>query len=526
MILKVQAFKNATQQLSTKMKIGQLFMHAVFINDTEQEIQKTEKLIRDYYIGSLCFFHSRASTATNFESPKKVTYNAQSFKKLQQLIIRYQTIAPLPLLIAIDAEWGLAMRVENTPKYPFAITLGAIDNNAALLLEVGRHMALDCKAAGIHWNLAPVVDINSNAKNPVIGYRSFGESKTRVTTKAGLVLQGMQAEGVIGCLKHFPGHGDTDVDSHLALPVIKKAKEVLLANELYPFKKLIVTGVESIMTAHLAVPSLTNSTTTPCSLSEECIKGLLRDTLNFRGVVVSDALNMRAVAHLYKEKGLLEWTAFEAGNDVLCFSENLADGVTTIYKNASIKMIEESFARVWKLKEKIFTGAIAENKSVLNFKSSSTLNKKIAKAAITLLEGTKEDIASFRNTEYATINLDYEGRLSTDKEILKSLTLMKVKTKDQTHILLNLTPPAIKPKNDFSFLAEEIAFISELINTKKVVLYLFGNPYVLELFPVRKSIATIIAYQNSKEFKEVATNHFHGTYTANGTLPISINLQN
>jgi len=222
---KLSSYAQASQQLTPIEKVGQLFMPAAFINDTEEEIVKLEKTIQEHYIGGLCFFHSRASAATNFESKKVVTDNAESFETLKELIKRYQRISKYPLLISIDAEWGLAMRIENTPQYPYAITLGAIQDNSDLIYEVGKNIAKDCKAAGIHWNLAPVVDINNNPENPVIGYRSFGEDRIAVANKALAYIQGAKSEGVLTSIKHFPGHGDTATDSHLGLPLIDKSKE-------------------------------------------------------------------------------------------------------------------------------------------------------------------------------------------------------------------------------------------------------------------------------------------------------------
>ncbi|MDB2607097.1 glycoside hydrolase family 3 protein, partial [Zobellia sp.] len=274
---KIVSYTEATKDLSLDEKVGQLFMPAAFINDTEEEIQHLENLIKDHHVGSLCFFHSRASAATNFEGKKKVVSNDYSFETLQKLIIRYQKVAKYPLLIAIDAEWGLAMRIEKTPQYPYAITLGAIsDDSNDLIYEIGKNIAVDCKAAGIHWNLSPCVDINNNPNNPVIGYRSFGENKIKVTQKALAYINGTHSEGVLTSIKHFPGHGDTATDSHLDLPLIQKTKKELKNNELYPFQQLILEGADSVMAGHLSVPALANGTTTPSSISKDIIKGILR----------------------------------------------------------------------------------------------------------------------------------------------------------------------------------------------------------------------------------------------------------
>ena len=218
--------------MTLEQKIGQFFFPAVFINDTEEKIQETERLIKKHNIGGLTFFHSRASAATNYEIKKKVTFNDDSYERLKELVIRFQKCAPTPLLISIDAEWGLAMRVEKTPQYPYAITLGALPNSAKhLVYEVGKQIGLDLKSVGIHYNLAPLADINNNPNNPVIGYRSFGQNKEKVALFAMEYLRGMNDVGVLGCLKHFPGHGNTSVDSHLGLPVLKETLEQLMENE-------------------------------------------------------------------------------------------------------------------------------------------------------------------------------------------------------------------------------------------------------------------------------------------------------
>ena len=221
----IVSYATASKQLSIKEKVGQFFMPAAFINDTEEEICALELLIKEQSIGSLCFFHSRASAATNFEGKKKIIYNTESLTTLKNLITRYQKAAKHTLLISIDAEWGLAMRIENTPQYPYAISLGAMKNSLELIEQIGYSIAQDCKNAGIHWNLSPVVDINNNPNNPVIGYRSFGENKNKVTKKAIAFIKGTHDAGILTSLKHFPGHGDTATDSQLDLPLINNSNE-------------------------------------------------------------------------------------------------------------------------------------------------------------------------------------------------------------------------------------------------------------------------------------------------------------
>ncbi len=513
-------FEIARNDLNISEKVGQLFMPAAFINDTEEEIGALENLIRKHDIGALCFFHSRASAATNYEGKNDIIYNADSFQTLQNLIQRYQNVSKYPLLIAIDAEWGLAMRIENTPQYPYAITLGAIQGNDNLLYEVGKNIARDSKAAGIHWNLAPCVDINNNPNNPVIGYRSFGEDKIKVAEKALAYIKGTHSEGVLTSIKHFPGHGDTSTDSHLGLPLIEKSKEELVKNELYPFQELINQGVDSVMVGHLAVPSLDHGETISSSISKNIIKGLLRKEMGFDGVVISDALNMHAVSKNYTTKGELEWLAFDAGNDMLCFAEHVPEGIRTILKNASTAQIEDSFQRIWKLKEK----AIVQKTTISNeLSNADELNRKLAENSLTLLKGTEADISTFRNKDFCTLTIKRSILDQGTQEILDGLKEMKSEVEQEKEILILLTPPQVKPANTFGLLPEEIAFINNLIKTKNVVLYLFGNPYVLNHLHIEKAVAVVIAYQTFTEFQDVATAHFLGKITAKGKLPVTIN---
>lgn len=520
----ISTYEKARTQLSLIEKVGQLFMPAAFINDTEEEILELEKLIQEHYVGGLCFFHSRASAATNFEGKKKVVYNEDGFTTFKALIQRYQKAAKYPLLMAIDAEWGLAMRIENTPQYPYAVTLGAIQGNSNLIYEVGKRIAKDCKAAGIHWNLAPVVDLNNNPKNPVIGYRSFGEDKKKVTEKALAFIQGTQSEGILTSIKHFPGHGDTATDSHLALPLITKSKEELLKNELYPFQKLIDEGVDSVMVGHLCVPSLTEGKTISSSISKHIIKDLLRTEIGYSGVVISDALNMHAVSKDYTEKGALEWLAFDAGNDVLCFAEHIPEGIKTILEQASENQIEESFQRIWILKEKALPVEDPNLRSEL--KCDNQLLRNLAQESITLFKGSEKEIGEFSNLLFVgmenmhSFDNQFFSIIGKSKEIV--FTPANNEAVDAKNILLALFPKQVKPTHNFGFSDKEITTINTLFRDKNVVLYLFGNPYVLHLFDIENVKTIVIAYQNCTNFQEVAAEHFLGQLAASGKLSIDL----
>ena len=528
--------------MTLQQKIGQFFFPAVFINDTEENIIETERLIRDCNIGGLTFFHSRASAATNYESKKKITFNDDSYKRLKELVFRYQKCATTPLLMCIDAEWGLAMRVEKTPQYPYAITLGALPSSSKqLVYEVGKQIGLDLKSAGIHYNLAPLADINNNPNNPVIGYRSFGQNKEKVADFALEYLRGMNDVGVLGCLKHFPGHGNTSVDSHLGLPVLEETLEELMENELVPFIKGIENDVDSIMIGHLAVLALNEGKNTSATLSKSIIENLLRKQLGYNGLVISDALNMHSVSKLYDKKGQLEWEAFNAGNDVLCFAENVREGIQEILKNATTERVEASFNRLMKCKQKagILDGNNAP-KGFLDFEKTSLLNKKIADKCITKIKENKNTSIIFKaknSSKLAKISI-YK---TTDNAFFKTLSPelssaefaiemddnsineLEKKLFDFDTILIALFVPKAKPLNNFDIEETVLAFLGKLFSTKKCILYIFGNPYALQVIPnLDKTEGIIQVYQDFTEFQESAAHQLIENLECKGSLPVEI----
>jgi beta-N-acetylhexosaminidase len=530
--------------MTLEQKIGQFFFPAVFINDTEENIQETERLIKEHNIGGLTFFHSRASAATNYESKKKVEFNDDSFERLKGLVIRFQRCATTPLLMSIDAEWGLAMRIEKTPQYPYAITLGALpERKKDLVYEVGKQIGLDLKAAGIQYNLAPLADINNNPNNPVIGYRSFGQNKEKVADFAIEYLRGMNDVGVLGCLKHFPGHGNTSVDSHLGLPVLEETLDELMENELYPFIKGIENDVDSIMIGHLAVPALNDGKNTSATLSKPIIEDLLRKQLGYDGLVISDALNMHSVSKLYDQKGQLEWEAFNAGNDVLCFAENVAEGIQEILKNATPERIEASFNRLWKCKQK--AGIIDGNTNPqgdLNFESAAVLNQKIANYCITKIKDNqnslylyeaKNDYKLAKVSLYKNTNNAFFKTLSTplpspefalENTDKASITELEKNLANFDFILISLFVPKAKPMNNFDIDDSVLAFLGRLFTAKKCVLYLFGNPYSLQVIPNLESALGIIqVYQDFPEFQESAAHQLIENNKCKGSLPVIIN---
>jgi len=529
--------------MTLEQKIGQFFFPAVFINDTEENFIEIERLIKDYNIGGLTFFHSRASAATNYESKKKVAFNEESFEILKALVVRFQNCAATPLLMSIDAEWGLAMRIENTPQYPYAISLGALpERYEYLAYEVGKRTGLDLKAAGIHYNLAPLADVNNNPNNPVIGYRSFGQNKEKVSNCSLEYLRGLNEVGVLGCLKHFPGHGNTSVDSHLGLPILEETLDQLMENELVPFIKGIENQVDSIMIGHLAVPALNDGKNTSATLSKNVIENLLRKQLGFDGLVISDALNMHSVSKLYNTKGQLEWEAFNAGNDVLCFAENVAEGIQEILKNASTERIEASLNRLLKCKQKvgILNGNFAPEGN-FDFEATSILNRLIADKSTTKIKDNNNSLHLFEaknNEKLAKLSL-YK---SIDNIFFKSLNIvlpskkfalengdaesikqMKEDLKEFDTVLVTLFVPKAKPLNKFDIDETILTFLGDLFSSKKCVLYLFGNPYALQVIPnLNSTLGIIQVYQDFREFQESAARQLLRNSRCRGELPVKI----
>jgi beta-N-acetylhexosaminidase len=506
-------------------KIGQLFSPAAFIHDTEENILQMESLILNHHIGGITFFHSRHSAAANFEKRQESLSYENTLEKLQGLIQRYQKISETPLLFSIDAEFGLAMRVENTPQYPYAITLGAMsDKNIDLIFETGYRIGVDLKASGIHLNFAPVADINTNPKNPVIGYRSFGKDRNKVKSFALAMYKGMVKAGIGACYKHFPGHGDTDVDSHLGLPIINKSKEQLLKEELYPFIEGIKNGVDMIMVGHLAAPSLAKGKNTPASISKEIITGFLREELGFNGLVVSDALNMKSVSDMFSQPGILEWEAFNAGNDILCFSENVSEGIRMIAEKAKDLQIEESFQKIMLLKEKLGINNKRPTR-IQNFdwNSHHDFNQKLAKEYISVIfekEASSAIPFDLHNRKTALVSV-YKGKdnpffQEIDKgnlipkfEIFPNNAFDFGKLDDFENVLIALFVPSAKPINHFGLEINLMEKISALSENKKVALYLFGTPLSLSGIPNIKSMQKIVCgYQDFEVTQKEAARYF------------------
>ena len=361
-------------ELSNEEKIAQLFMIVAYSNKGDSHKQEIANLIKKYNVGGVMFLQGgpvRQARLTNY----------------------FQTQSKTPLMIAIDAEWGVSMRLDSVVRFPWQMTLGAI-KDPNLVYQMGVAIANQCKSLGIHINFAPVVDVNSNPNNPIINNRSFGEDPYKVAKLGIAYMKGMQDNNVLACAKHFPGHGDTDKDSHKTLPLVSHSRDRLNNMELIPFKQLIDHGLGSIMVAHLNIPSLDNQKDLPTSLSYNVVTGLLRQDLGFTGLSITDALNMKGVSEAYSP-GLVDLKALLAGNDILLFSSDVAKAIEEI-KNAiednqiTQKEIDDRckkvlMAKKWMGLDKYKPVDIASLDTVLVIKDTELLDKKLVKSSLTLL---------------------------------------------------------------------------------------------------------------------------------------------
>ena len=516
--------------LTIDQQIAQCIWIAGYSNsDIAHEVEVTD-IIRKYGVGGIVFFQgtgSKQAELTNF----------------------YQKISKVPLVIALDAEWGAGMRLENVSKFPYQMTMGAIKNDS-LIYKFGSAVASQFKRLGIQVNFAPVLDINVNAQNPVINYRSFGENRERVTEKGMMYMHGLQDNGILATGKHFPGHGDTNVDSHLDLPLITHNKARLDSVELYPFRKLIADGIGSIMVAHLNLPSLDTTTGLPSTLSHIIITGLLKNDLGFKGLIVTDAMNMKGVTKFFKP-GEADAKALEAGNDV-------AEFVTDV--EATIRETKNYISQ-----KKLTTDDIAfKCRKVLALKYWSGLNKpviindenidkdlspSISKAlirdlyanALTLLTNNKDviPIRDLRNIKIATlaINRDnvslFQKRIAdyfpADQYFIDPSDSIACKALLKKLSGYDLVIGAVfdldqRPNMGFGIKPELISFLEKLILSNKTIITWFGNPYGIDKVPVlQKADGLLLAYQENDYTEDVSAQIIFGGIGANGILPVTIN---
>ena len=514
--------------LDLDAKIGQLFMVAAYSNRDASHKQEILELIERYKIGGLIFFQG---------GPVRQA----------QLHNEYQSKADVPLLVAMDCEWGIGMRLDSTIRYPYQMALGAIQDND-LIYSMGEEISAQFKRLGMHINFAPVIDVNNNAKNPVINFRSFGEDKHNVTSKGRAYMSGMQDNGVLACGKHFPGHGDTDVDSHKDLPVIPHDRKRLNDIELYPFSELMKDGLGSVMVAHLSIPALDPTDNLPSTLSRPIVKDLLKDSLGFKGIVFTDALNMEGVAKYY-EPGEVDLKAFMAGNDVLLFSLNVQKGIELIKKAVLDNRIPENEidASVKKILHLKFWAGLDQERYVsidglvedLNNVQAQLLNRKLVEASLTVIRN-EDNILPLKRLDtlkVASVTIDesqktpFTDRLSSYTEVDHILVSENMQTDEllswlDAHnlVILNVTGLSQYANRNFGLSEAKINLINELIRNKPVILVWHGNPYGLNKINALDQVhGAVVSYQENGNTFDLSAQLIFGGIGANGKLPVSIN---
>ena len=509
--------------LSLKQKIGQLFMVDAFSSKGKAEQNRLAKLIEEQEIGGIIFSKGGPVRQANMHNALQAKSN-------------------VPMLIAMDAEWGLSMRLDSTYAFPWNMTLGALQDKT-LVKQTGAQIAKHCKRLGVHMNFAPVIDINTNPKNPIIGNRSFGETKENVSDKGILFMQGMQSQNVLASGKHFPGHGDTDKDSHKTLPSILFTKERIDEIELYPFKKIIKEGISSIMVAHLNIPSLEKTPGLPSSLSENVVTNILRKKLRFNGLIFTDALNMKGAAN-FQEPGAIDLAAFEAGNDVLLISENVPKAVTKIEAailsgEMTVQRLESSVRRILKAKFKaglnkytpIETDSLIAD---LNSIENDLLYEKVAENAITLLRNDLNSVPvkdlELKKIAYVAMG-DASGQAFYEQlKLYADVTKVTVTTKADitklkayNHVIVGFHKSNENPWKSYKFTKQEKLVLTTVAQLHKTTLVAFAKPYALNnLDAVTYLNSVVIGYQNSTIFQQKAAQALFGAIPIKGKLPVSI----
>jgi len=512
------------KKMNINQKIGQLFMVPAFSNKDKKHIDFIDNTIRKYEIGGLIFMQGTA-------------------KGHATLINRYQGISNIPILIAIDGEWGLDMRLKNMIEFPYNMALGAIRDDK-LLFQYGKHLGKHLKRVGIHIDFAPVVDVNTNPKNPVIGNRSYGEDRDNVTQKALQFTMGIQGENIIACAKHFPGHGDTAQDSHKTLPTVDFSIERLDSVELYPYRELFKAGIGSIMTAHLSVPSLESNVKLPSSLSYNVVTKLAKEKMEFKGLIFTDALNMKGAADFAKP-GEIDLQAFKAGNDMLEFVESVPAAFEKIKKaikkkEISVERLDESVRKI--LKAKYWVGLnkyqpvdINHIEEDLTSVEDKILNQNLVASSVTLIQN-KDNVLPIKNLNNNKIAYVKFGK-TDDKAFINRLNdytkVDVISGKNLSDILQRLKGyntviigfhTTLGAYANYNINQEDLVKLQAIARDHKVILDVFASPYsLLKIKSFTNIDAVMISYQSSELAHDISAQMIFGALDIKGKLPVNIN---
>lgn len=516
------------QSMSDDERIGQLMMVRAFSKKDKAEEKRLLNEIKKYHVGGMCFFQG---TPTEQARVTNV----------------YQEASKIPLLMAIDGEWGLGMRFpDKTISFPRQLMLGAIQDNN-LIYEMGKDVAKHCQRIGLHVNFAPVADVNNNPDNPVINDRSFGEDMYNVSAKSYSYMMGMQDQGIMACAKHFPGHGDTDVDSHYDLPIINHDMHRLDSLELMPFETLSKYGIKSMMAAHLHVPAIDDRKNRPTSLSTTALTDILRQEIQFNGLIFTDGMEMKGVTKHFKA-GQAEAEALLAGNDIILLPENIGDAVKVIKEyiadgkitndqiEASVKrvLVEKYRLGLWTTPPQIELDNIDSD---LNNKESLALKAKLIEEAITLVNDSEKKIPI--NTPASKIIMtlaigaeketDFQKRISSYGNVdhftsgktinnTKAATLNK-NLENASHVIVSFHDMSKYASKNFGIDQSAVQFVRNLAKTKHVIVTLFGSPYALRYF--EKLDPILVSYNEDPMTQDLTAQAIFGANRISGKLPVS-----
>ncbi|WP_242510138.1 glycoside hydrolase family 3 N-terminal domain-containing protein [Hymenobacter persicinus] len=516
--------------LTPDQRLGQLFMVAAYSNKDKKHVQRMDELVRTYGVGGLMFLQG---------GPKRQAI----------LTNRYQAEAKVPLLIAMDAEWGLDMRLDSSMHFAKQMTLGAMDDEQ-YVYQMGREIALKLKTLGVHVSFSPVIDVNSNPDNPVIGNRSFGENKEQVARRGVSYIRGLQDHGIMAVVKHFPGHGDTDTDSHVALPVINSDLARLTNVDLYPFQKSFEAGVMGVMVGHLYMPLFDTVRSVSATISKNLVTGLLKEKMAYKGLVFTDALNMKSVTNLYKP-GELDALALLAGNDVLLFSEDVPLGLQRIREAVAAGKIaqEDVDNRVRKILRAKFWAGLNRYQPIdvpnlaanLSRPQSRTVQQQIYEHAVTVVKN-QDDILPFHRLDtlriasvtvgteaggtFATIMNKYQGGpvYSVANRYAPDSTFTRIAGRLAPYnvVVVSLHGMNNTPTHNYGLGDGALKFIKQLqANPKlKTVVVAMGNAYALKYLEDARTL--VCGYEDNYASQLVVPQVLFGALPAKGQLPVTV----
>ena len=516
--------------MTTREKIAQLFIVAFNDNPEDKNTKEAIELISKEKVGGVIIMNSSLTPGA-------------------RMINHLQSLSEVPLLVTLDGEWGAAMRFDSVIAFPRQMQMASMDNES-LVFKVGAAIGEQTRRLGMTVNYAPTIDVNNNPSNPVINTRAFGENKEVVARYGIAYLRGMQSSGVAGSAKHFPGHGDTDTDSHLALPVLPFSRQRLDSLELYPFRKIIEAGIDMVMVGHLDIPSLDNSGR-PSSISPRIVNDLLRVELEYNGIIITDALNMKGVSE-YMPKERLPLEAYKAGSDLILMPENVKKAIDIMERavedgELSAHSLNIRTKKMLMLKSRLglFESPVQidlENlHKELNKQPYKSLVLEVAHNSMILVENKNENLplremtglrvaslslggdkfgTEFGNQVKKYIDADtivMRGKYSRD-ELLATLDSLR----DYDHILMAMHNTDARPQRGFGIDSTEMEVLTNYAIGKKITFVYFGNPLALaNLKNVDAFESVMVAHQNTLHNNIAAVNIIFGAIGAQGKMPVS-----